>query len=63
MRNPMFLSKSPSDFWSRRWNLLIHRVLKGGVYKPIRKHFKSAALASIAAFMASGAFHESQLYT
>jgi len=57
MKNPMFESRSPSDFWSRRWNLLIHRVLKGGVYKPVRKH-GSIALACVAVFVASGLFHE-----
>mmetsp|Transcript_43715 Transcript_43715/g.105429 ORF Transcript_43715/g.105429 Transcript_43715/m.105429 type:complete len:237 (-) Transcript_43715:234-944(-) len=57
MKNPMFESRSPSDFWSRRWNLLIHRVLKGGVYKPVRKH-GSITLACISVFLASGLFHE-----
>jgi hypothetical protein len=57
MKNPLFESKSPSDFWGRRWNLLIHAVLKGGVYKPVRRHF-SATVAVISTFAASGAFHE-----
>jgi hypothetical protein len=57
MKNPLFEAKSPTDFWSRRWNLLVHRVLKGGVYKPIRK-YNSATIACIAVFVASGAFHE-----
>jgi len=57
MKNPMFESKSPSDFWSRRWNLLVHRVLKGGVYKPVRKH-ASISLACLAVFVTSGLFHE-----
>ena len=59
MKNPLFESKSPSDFWGRRWNLLVHRVLKNGVYKPVRKHFpNSPILASTCAFLASGLFHE-----
>ncbi|CAJ1935638.1 unnamed protein product [Cylindrotheca closterium] len=57
MKNPMFESRSPSDFWSKRWNLLIHTVLKGGVYKPVRKN-GSIALACISVFLASGLFHE-----
>ena len=28
MRNPLFASTSVSDFWGRRWNLLISGVLK-----------------------------------
>lgn len=57
MKNPMFESRSPSDFWSKRWNLLIHRVLKNGVYKPVRKH-GSVPLACFSVFLASGLFHE-----
>lgn len=36
VNNPMFGSISPSDFWGNRWNKLIHRGLKQGVYKPVR---------------------------
>lgn len=57
MRNPLFGSQSPSDFWSRRWNLLIQGVLKGGVFKPTRKYFGKAA-GVCATFIASGLFHE-----
>jgi hypothetical protein len=32
---PLFLSKSPSDFWGKRWNRLIHSILKDSVYKPV----------------------------
>lgn len=57
--NPFFLSKSPSDFWGRRWNCLVHGVLKRGVYKPVRKFTaNSAALAAVATFIASGVLHE-----
>ena len=61
MLNPLFKSQSPLDFWSKRWNLLVHRVLKGGVYKPVRKH-SSAIMAILASFIASGLFHEWLLY-
>lgn len=57
-KNPMFESTSPSDFWGRRWNNLIHVGLKQGVYKPVRWHTGSASLASLAAFVASGIYHE-----
>jgi hypothetical protein len=62
MNNPLFGSRSPSDFWGRRWNLLVHGVLKGGVYKPVRKYF-SRTTAVIASFVASGVFHEWLLTT
>lgn len=56
--NPFFLSKSPSDFWGRRWNCLVHGVLKRGVYKPVRKTTANAVLAAVATFVASGVLHE-----
>ena len=56
--NPMFGSSSVSDFWGRRWNRLVHGVLKRGVYKPVRKHSSSRTLAAVAAFVASGVLHE-----
>eukprot|EP00546_Thalassionema_frauenfeldii_P012146 CAMPEP_0178918672 /NCGR_PEP_ID=MMETSP0786-20121207/13954_1 /TAXON_ID=186022 /ORGANISM="Thalassionema frauenfeldii, Strain CCMP 1798" /LENGTH=58 /DNA_ID=CAMNT_0020592403 /DNA_START=719 /DNA_END=892 /DNA_ORIENTATION=+ len=57
MANPLFTSRSPSDFWGRRWNLLVHSLLKGGIFKPVRKYF-SSTVATVAAFLASGALHE-----
>ena len=58
MRNPMLEASSPSDFWGRRWNLIVHSVMKRGVYKPVRKYLGSATLASLLVFIASGLFHE-----
>eukprot|EP00986_Skeletonema_menzelii_P009943 scaffold4644_cov145-Skeletonema_menzelii.AAC.4 len=57
MNNPMLEATSPSDFWGKRWNLLVHVVLKRGVYKPVRT-YASALIASLAVFVASGLFHE-----
>jgi hypothetical protein len=28
MHNPIFTSNSPSDFWGRKWNSVVHGVLK-----------------------------------
>ena len=55
---PLLGSTSPSDFWGRRWNLLIHTSLKRGVYQPIRSLGGPAVLAVMASFVASGLFHE-----
>jgi hypothetical protein len=30
MKNPLFSSTSPSDFWGGRWNLIVHGLLKRG---------------------------------
>jgi len=63
MVNPLFESQSVREFWGERWNILIHTALKNGVYKPLRwKCSVPRAGASIATFLASGAFHEWILY-
>ena len=56
--NPMLRATSPSDFWGRRWNLLVHKCLKNGVFKPVYYGSGSQLLAVLAAFLASGLFHE-----
>lgn len=57
MNNPVFGATSPSDFWARRWNLLIHDVLKRGCFLPVRR-YTSTLFALMATFCASGIFHE-----
>mmetsp|Transcript_51007 Transcript_51007/g.75711 ORF Transcript_51007/g.75711 Transcript_51007/m.75711 type:complete len:294 (-) Transcript_51007:125-1006(-) len=57
MKNPLFESTSPSDFWGRKWNLLLHGVLKRGVFKPVLKYFPKY-VAAVSTFLASGLFHE-----
>lgn len=57
MLNPIFESSSVSDFWGKRWNLVVHGLLKRGVYKPVRSKYSRLA-ASTATFIASGVFHE-----
>jgi hypothetical protein len=58
MKNPLGGAKSPSDFWGRRWNLLVQSVLKGGVYEPFQKYGYSPMTAVVTTFLASGLFHE-----
>jgi hypothetical protein len=58
MGNAVFTATSPSDFWGRKWNLLVHDVLKQGVYKPVRCYSGSSMVGTCAAFLASGLFHE-----
>ena len=57
MSNAIFDSSSPSDFWGRKWNTLIHGVLKRATFKPAVRHFPKS-IAAMAAFLASGLFHE-----
>lgn len=56
--HPMLLSSSPSDFWGRRWNRLVHGGLKNGIYKPIRASTNSRAIATVTTFLMSGLIHE-----
>jgi Membrane bound O-acyl transferase family len=56
--NPMLASISPSDFWGKRWNLLIHRGLKQGIYKPNRYITGSRNFSTFITFLASGLLHE-----
>ena len=59
VHNPMLKSNSPSDFWGRRWNVLVHNGLKNGIYKPARINFHLPPLfAVLATFIASGIIHE-----
>lgn len=58
VNNPIFGSSSPSDFWGNRWNMVIHRGLKQGVYKPVRMVTGSRNAATMAAFAVSGIAHE-----
>ena len=59
MLNPLMTANSPTDFWGRKWNLLVHQCLKNGVYKPVRFRMGgSAIVAVIASFTASALFHE-----
>lgn len=57
MKNPLLTATSPSDFWGRKWNLIVHGALKGGVFKPVYK-YTSRSLALFACFFASGLLHE-----
>ena len=56
--SPLTKSTSPSNFWGRRWNALVHIVLKGGVYIPLRRNGFSKGIAALATFVASGLLHE-----
>lgn len=56
--NPIFASTSPSDFWGRRWNLVVHHCLKNGAFKPVLSLGGPPWLAVLAAFFASALFHE-----
>jgi hypothetical protein len=55
--NPLFTSTSPSDFWGRKWNKMIHRILKYGAFEPARQ-FVSVPAAVVFTFVVSGLVHD-----
>jgi D-alanyl-lipoteichoic acid acyltransferase DltB (MBOAT superfamily) len=52
-----FLSRSPRDFWSRRWNLFVHRFAVRNVYVPLGGR-ERPGLAIAIVFLLSGLMHE-----
>jgi len=60
--NPLFGSSSPSDFWGRRWNNVVHKALKDAVFRPMIPNV-NPALTVIAVFLCSGFLHEYILMT
>ncbi|KMZ62139.1 MBOAT (membrane bound O-acyl transferase) family protein [Zostera marina] len=55
--SPPYLSTSLQDFWGRRWNLMVTRLLHSIVYVPVKAYFGHSA-GTVSAFMVSGAMHE-----
>lgn len=59
MENPMLTAVSVSEFWGKKWNKLVHGVLKRGVYLPCRHNAKlPRPVAVFMTFLASSLFHE-----
>lgn len=56
--DPLTRATSISDFWSRRWNLLIHGLFRRTVFAPLTARGVPASAAGALAFALSGAFHE-----
>jgi hypothetical protein len=55
--NPLSTSRSPSEFWGRKWNLMIHRILKFGAFLPARQYV-SNEMAVLWTFIVSGLVHD-----
>ncbi|KAK4439418.1 Acyl-CoA--sterol O-acyltransferase 1 [Sesamum alatum] len=67
--NEPYLSTSLQDFWGRRWNLMVTRILRPAVYLPVLDWSTSilgrerAALPAVmATFIVSGLMHELIFY-
>ncbi|GMN36464.1 hypothetical protein TIFTF001_006045 [Ficus carica] len=64
-----YLATSVQDFWSRRWNIMVSKVLRSSVYIPVRTVSKyvvgenwAAIPAIVAVFIVSGIMHEWVFY-
>lgn len=55
--NPLFTSRSPSEFWGRKWNMIIHHQLRTSVFEPARLFF-SFPVCVLLTFFASGLLHD-----
>ncbi|PIA38295.1 hypothetical protein AQUCO_02800165v1 [Aquilegia coerulea] len=62
--NPL-LSTSLQNFWGKRWNLMVSRILRSTIYEPVRSHLTQLLgrrwglhLALLATFLVSGLMHE-----
>ena len=59
MGAPLLLSTSIRDFWGRRWNLVIHRLMKRTFFTPLVGCSRAARhLGGALSFLMSGLFHE-----
>lgn len=56
MRSPL-LATSPSDFWSRRWNLAFRNIDSEFVFRPAARRW-GAVPGVLAAFLFSGVLHD-----
>eukprot|EP01063_Lacrimia_lanifica_P016589 TRINITY_DN2313_c1_g1_i1.p1 TRINITY_DN2313_c1_g1~~TRINITY_DN2313_c1_g1_i1.p1 ORF type:complete len:396 (+),score=110.92 TRINITY_DN2313_c1_g1_i1:64-1251(+) len=54
---PLTHSQSTKEFWGQRWNSVVHRMLKDGLYRPVRAATGSAVAGQCAAFAASAVLH------
>ena len=52
-----YLSSSLQEFWARRWNLMVSRILRSAVYDPLR-HVYGRVAGLLAAFVVSALMHE-----
>lgn len=54
---PLTKSRTPTEFWTRRWNVMVHSLLKTGAFAPARKFF-SRRWSVFLTFVVSGLYHD-----
>ncbi|CAF2745329.1 unnamed protein product [Rotaria sp. Silwood2] len=53
---PIF-SSSLREFWGRRYNRIIHTILKESIFEPIRLEFSSSTIGALTTFITNGLLH------
>jgi hypothetical protein len=61
--NSPWLSNSPREFWSFRWNSFYNEIWKELGYLPLRNYYHSRMMGILGAFIISGLLHEYLLWT
>lgn len=56
--SPLTKSKTPTEFWTERWNHMTHLLLKRGIFEPAKKCFHDRRIAMFVTFVVSGLYHE-----
>ncbi|KAF5198973.1 Acyl-coa--sterol o-acyltransferase [Thalictrum thalictroides] len=64
-----YLSTSLQNFWGKRWNLMVSRILRSTIYEPIRYYLTpllgrrwTLHLGLVTTFVVSGLMHEMAYY-
>merc|ERR1712165_192462 len=55
--NPLFASRTPTEFWTKRWNVMIHQTLKYGTFLPAKFSF-NPYISILLTYFVSGLFHD-----
>jgi len=58
MFNYPFLSQSPRDFWSNRWNMMVHRFVHKHFFIPMKKAGLPTALSVVCIGLFTSVLHE-----
>jgi len=60
---PLTRSKTPTEFWTKRWNRMTHRLLQGGIFKPLILCLDDKRVPMFLTFVASGLYHDYVWFT
>lgn len=56
--SPLTKSTTPTEFWTKRWNIMTHTFLQRGIFEPSKLCSSSRTTAMFVTFLVSGLYHE-----